>query len=148
MARGRDCDIKAPDGFLLGGLRKVRADGTILFQRSWWVAPKEWIGEHVWVHNLHSEDCFDKIEAAPPGQRIYAARSAKTTIDLENAGRLDAKPGYRSAANKAWVARALSAASVDTHPQGGDAVAAPSPMSGAVPEGQTPTPSTHPGERP
>lgn len=64
-------DIKAPDGFTLGGLRLVRKDGTILFSRGWWKVPDEWIGEKVWVHVA---DCYGiEIEVAPPGIHIYCA---------------------------------------------------------------------------
>jgi hypothetical protein len=46
--------------------------------------------------------------------------------------------------SRVWYERAVrrrDIASADTHPKGGDSVQheAPSPMSGAVPEGQTPT---------
>ena len=53
-------DIKAPDGYLPGGLRRVRSEGTILFQRGWWKAPAEWIGKEIRVH----ED-----ELGSPGMR-------------------------------------------------------------------------------
>ncbi|WP_262300217.1 hypothetical protein [Microvirga sesbaniae] len=65
-------DFKARDGYLLGGLRRVRSDGTILFQRGWWMAPDEWIGKEVWAHEggLGSPGVRDRdviIRAAPPG---------------------------------------------------------------------------------
>lgn len=95
-------DIKAPDGFLLGGLRRVRSDGTILFQRGWWQAPKEWVGEEVWVH------CTDggagDLEVAPPGQRIYSAQLAGTTVIAPRTDRPDAKPGWRRPSHKEWSA--------------------------------------------
>jgi len=104
----RNNDIKAPDGFLLGGLRIVRPDGTILFQRGWWQAPKEWAGEKVWVH------CTDggagDLEVAPPGQRIYAAQSARTTAFAPRTRRPDAAPGLRNEARKAWALRAPASA--------------------------------------
>jgi hypothetical protein len=76
-------DIKAPDGYLLGGLRRVRGDGTILFQRGWWKAPEEWIGKEVWVH----ED-----ELGSPGMRDRAERP-------------DAKQGWRDPVKLAWANR-------------------------------------------
>lgn len=100
----RNNDIKAPDGFLLGGLRRVRADGTILFQRGYWQAPKEWAGEKVWVH------CTDSgagdLDAAPPGTvSFYRARLELLTISCPRTDRPDAKPGWRRAETKAWFAR-------------------------------------------
>jgi hypothetical protein len=100
MASSLDHDIKAPDGFLLGGLRRVRADGTILFQRGWWSAPKEWAGKSVWVH-----DADGGIEAAPPGVHIYTAQSKGSAVFCERTERGDAKPGYRKPAHKAWHER-------------------------------------------
>lgn len=98
-------DIKAPDGYLLGGLRRVRRDSTILFQRGWWRAPDAWIGYDVWVH------CMDAgagdLEAAPPGWHIYDARSAKNTFRLPRTDRDDANPGYRLPAHKAWANRSV-----------------------------------------
>lgn len=96
----RENDIKAPDGFLLGGLRRVRADGTILFQRGWWQAPKEWAGKDVWVHD---ED--GGLEVAPPGMHIYTAISEGKTVLCQRTKRPDAKPGYRKSEHKAWAAR-------------------------------------------
>lgn len=103
-------DIKAPDGFLLGGVRRVRKDGTILFQRGWWKCPDEWIGKDIWVHEHVDGGPFERmvkcgVEAAPPGIHIYEARLKKRSIVLEPADRPDARPGYRTAANKAWVER-------------------------------------------
>jgi len=74
----RDNDIKAPAGYLLGGLRRVRSDGTILFQCGWWRAPDEWIGKEVLVHEdeLGSPGMRDRqviIRAAPPGMYIATA---------------------------------------------------------------------------
>lgn len=97
-------DIKAPDGFLLGGERLVRQDGTILFQRGWWQAPTEWAGEYVWVH------CTDggagDLEVAPPGYTsIYLAQLDVKTIFCPRTKRADAKPAYRRPETKAWVAR-------------------------------------------
>jgi len=103
-------DIKAPDGFLLGGLRRVAKDGTILFQRGYWQAPIEWAGEKVWVHELWQscggfggEKLF--LEAAQPGLHIYEARCMKPqpyTVVCERTERPDAKPGYRNATHIAW----------------------------------------------
>jgi hypothetical protein len=108
--RNRNNDIKAPDGYLLGGLRKVRADGTILFQRGYWQAPKEWAGEKVWVHEewINTEK-YPRgelhLEAAPPGIHIYSARSQRCTTICERTKKPDAKPGYRRADHKAWAAK-------------------------------------------
>ena len=97
-------DIKAPDGFLLGGKRLVRDDGTILFQRGWWQAPKEWAGEYVWVH------CTDggagDLEVAPPEySSIYRAQLDVKTIFCPRTKRPDAKPVFRSPEAKAWLNR-------------------------------------------
>jgi hypothetical protein len=91
-------------------LRRVRADGTILFQRGWWKAPDDWIGKDVWVH-----ECTDNsprlrgreygLEAAPPGMHIYDARLARQTVMCPRSERADAKPGYRKADHIAWAAR-------------------------------------------
>lgn len=89
-------DIKAPDGYLLGGHRLVRPNSTIFFGRSWWKAPADWIGEVVEVHNLDADGNFHQIEAAPPGVGIYAARMNEQAVTLENAGRPDAKTGRRT----------------------------------------------------
>ena len=100
----RDYDIKAPDGFLLGGLRRVRKDGTILFQRGYWQAPVEWAGRDVWVHEWHAVTDFHnshgKLQAWPPGVRIWQ-HGAETKI-LDRTKKSDAKPGYRRADHKAW----------------------------------------------
>jgi len=101
-------DIKAPDGFLLGGERLVRQDGTILFQRGWWQAPKDWVGEYVWVHC--SDGGAGDLEVAPPGYHsFYRARSDRATIWCPRTDRADAKPGWRRADTKAWHARAALA---------------------------------------
>ncbi len=108
----RENDIKAPDGYLLGGLRKVRADGTILFQRGFWQAPKEWAGERVWVHETweyrpgRGDQLF--LEAAHPGLHIYHARCMKPepfTVICERTERADAKSGFRRPDHKAWAER-------------------------------------------
>ncbi|MEI9428684.1 hypothetical protein [Mesorhizobium sp. Cs1299R1N3] len=105
MSHRRNNDIKAPDGFLLGGLRMVHADGTILFQRGYWQAPMEWAGQKVWVH------CTDSgagdLDAAPPGVGIYRARMDLLAVSCPRTDRPDAKPGWRRADNKAWAARAI-----------------------------------------
>jgi hypothetical protein len=102
-AMKHDNDIKAPDGFLLGGERRVRAGGVILFQRGWWQLPEGFAqqGEYCWVH------CTDSgagdLEVAPPGYRdFYAAAHDRVTIRAPRTDRPDAKPGYRTAAHKAW----------------------------------------------
>jgi len=89
-------DIKAPDGFLLGGNRRVRAGGVILFQRGWWQLPQGWAeqGEYCWVHCTDSG--IGDLEVAPPGySSIYAARTDKVTCLAERTNRRDAKPGFR-----------------------------------------------------
>lgn len=96
-------DIKAPDGFLLGGMRRVRSDGTILFQRGWYKAPAEWVGETVWVHC--TDGGIGDLEAAPPGMHIYNAQSDNKTVLCERTKRADAQPGYRNPAHKAWSER-------------------------------------------
>ncbi len=119
--RGRANDIKAPDGFMLGGLRLVRGDGTILFSRGWWQAPLDWAGEKVWVHerwigvlgfSSASEALF--LEVAPPGFHIYEARSRGTTVICERTDRPDAKPAFRRADHKAWAARMTEPTATDT----------------------------------
>lgn len=99
----KEHDIKAPDGFLLGGLRRVRADGTILFQRGWWKAPDDWIGDLVWVHC--TESGAGALMAAPPGVHIYTAESEGTAVLCERTKRGDAKPGWRNPTHKAWAER-------------------------------------------
>jgi len=103
-------DIKAPDGYLLGGLRLVRSDGTILFQRGWWQAPKDWAGEMVWVHGQWGR----LIEAAPPGVHIYSARTAGTQVTCERTARPDAKPAFRRPDHKAWAARMVEPSETET----------------------------------
>lgn len=105
MSRNRrDNDIKAPDGYLLGGLRKVRGDGTVLFHRGWWRVPDTFIGETVWLHTLEP-DSFDEIEVAHPGLHIYEARQMGHTVNAPRTDRSDAKAGLRNADHKAWAAR-------------------------------------------
>ena len=103
--RRRPADIKAPDGFTLGGLRLVRKDATILFGRSWWKVPDEWIGKNVWVHVV--DHLGEKIEAAPPGLHIYDALSEhrEQIFRPVRTDRPDAAPGYRRADYKAWASR-------------------------------------------
>lgn len=94
---GHDHDIKAIDGYLLGGVRSVRADGVIFFARQYWQAPMEWAGKRVWVHNLDADAVFDAIIAAPPGSDgIYAARRDGTAVKLGMVGRADAKRVIRT----------------------------------------------------
>lgn len=99
----KDNDIKAPDGFLLGGLRRVRKDGTVLFHRSWWKCPDEWIGQEVWLHV--TDGWAVGVEAAPPGFRIYDAQHKRLCISLERTERADAKPVFRNVHNKEYLAR-------------------------------------------
>ena len=101
----RQHDIKAPDGYLLGGWRKVRADGSILLGRGYWQAPIEWAGERVQVHNNEADGDFHTIDAAEPGDTIYAARVGRRVHILPAIDRPDAKPGYRRADRKAYIAR-------------------------------------------
>lgn len=105
MAR-RDNDIKAPDGYLLGGLRKVLKDGTVLFQRGYWgPCPKEWVGEKVWVHE-EAEFGWPRttyLDAAPPGVHIFAAQSRQQAVRLDRTDRPDAAPVHRNPHNKAWA---------------------------------------------
>lgn len=111
-------DIKAPDGYLLGGFRLVRKDGTILFQRGYWQAPKDWAGEMVWVHEHWSQTCYGKetlvLEAAPPGEHIYSARMAHTQIICQRTKRPDAKPAFRRDEHKAWAARMSAPSTTET----------------------------------
>jgi hypothetical protein len=113
----RDNDIKAPDGFLLGGIRRVRKDGTILFQRGYWELPEadkdRFIGEDVWCHILDrngpgQRDKKDALEVADPGYHIYEARTRKRTVIAERNEKPDAKPGFRSQHLKLWHARVTS----------------------------------------
>lgn len=103
----RDNDIKAPDGFTLGGLRLVRRDGTILFGRSWWKVPDDWIGEKVWVHVV--DHLGVKIDVAPPGLYIFDAllNHRDQVLRPERTDRPDAAPGYRSPDHKAWGVRTI-----------------------------------------
>lgn len=116
--RRRDNDIKAPDGFLLGGLRKVLKDRTILFQRGYWgPVPAEWVGERVWVHEAWTRGFPETqyLDVAPPGKHIYAARCDGDALRADRSDRRDAKPGYRNPALKAYAAR--MAALAPTNPQ-------------------------------
>ena len=99
---GGDSDIKAPDGYTLGGLRRVRKDGTILFNRGWWKAPDEWIGEKVWVHEEWSrKNPHEKrpsvlvLAAAPPGLHLFEARGKRVATMCHRTERPDAVQGYR-----------------------------------------------------
>lgn len=109
-------DIKAPDGYLLGGRRRVRKDGTILFQRGWWALPDDvkadFIGHDVWVHinNLSqpgTNDGDEVLDVAYPGLHIYEAlgmRPPRVSI-ARRTNRPDAKPAYRRADHKDWAER-------------------------------------------
>lgn len=106
----RERDIKAPDGFTLGGLRLVRKDGTILFGRGWWKVPDEWIGQEVWCHvvDMYGVD----LDVAPPGYSIFDAlmNHRDLVVRPERTERRDAKPAYRRADHKAWADRARAPA--------------------------------------
>lgn len=110
----RDNDIKAPDGYVLGGLRLVRADRSILFSRGFWgPTPESWIGYSVWVHEHwicgHADAQYRPehlvLEAAAPGMHIYEARTMQPphTVMLERTERPDAKPCFRRAERKEWA---------------------------------------------
>ena len=116
MSRRKDNDIACPDGYIVGGLRKVRSDGTILFQRGWWQAPMEWVGEKVWVHEEWSGTPGSRgadhdlvLEAAPPGMHIYEAQLRRCQVVCRRTKRPDAKPNYRSQWRKDWAARSEAA---------------------------------------
>lgn len=109
-------DIKAPDGYLLGGLRRVRKDGTILFQRGWWELPEEvkanFVGEEVWVHAYDPNPVGGRsmdalLEVAAPGLHIYEAKSMRPplTVMATRNDRPDAKAGLRNASHKEWSER-------------------------------------------
>lgn len=100
-----DHDIKAPDGFLLGGERVVRKGGVILLQRGWWQLPKGFAeqGEYCWVHS--TDGGAGDLEVAPPGYRdFYMAQAYDATILVPRTSRPDAKPVFRSAHTKALAA--------------------------------------------
>lgn len=113
MRRHDENDIKAPDGYVLGGLRKVRKGGVILFNRGYWQIPAEHVDhftdEKVWVHEawIGSLEGGEKIalEAAHPGIHIYEARSMKMTVICHGADRKDAKNIARTPDRKAWFER-------------------------------------------
>jgi hypothetical protein len=109
MPMASENDIKAPDGFLLGGLRRVRADRTVLFQRGWWgPLPVEWIGKKVWVH-IQGQHFYDGrgefLQVAPPGAHIYQALLDRTAVKVDRTDRDDAAPVFRDPVTKAWIAR-------------------------------------------
>jgi len=108
----RDNDIKAPDGYTVGGLRLVRKDGTILFNRGWWQAPKEWAGEKVWVHEewkwVSGQGETLVLEVAQPGLHIYEAKIMRPepfTIICDRTERPDARPANRLKWKKVWANR-------------------------------------------
>lgn len=109
----RDHDIKAPDGYTLGGLRRVLKDRTIRFNRGYWgPVPQEWVGERVWVHE-DSElqwPYTGYLDVAPPGKHIYAARLDGDAVRADRTARPDAKAGYRKAAHKEYAARVAALA--------------------------------------
>jgi hypothetical protein len=98
-------DIKASDGYLLGGLRRVRIDGTILFQRVWWELPKEtksrFVGQNVWVHihesygacAIHRGETI--LEVAEPNLHIYRAKLERKVVIARRNKRPEAKSGTR-----------------------------------------------------
>ena len=99
-----DNDIKAPDGYLLGGLRRVRKDGTILFQRGYWQAPVSGAGQEVWVHEYYAPTdmrCSSQmVKAWTPGVNIWNDEGGFHICDRTD--RKDAKPGYRDPTHIAW----------------------------------------------
>lgn len=106
----RDHDIKAPDGYLLGGERRVRAGGVILFQRGWWQLPDGFAqqGEYCWV--LCTDGGAGDLEVAPPGYRcFFTAASDGVTIRAPRTERADAKPGYRLKHTRRWSGTARAA---------------------------------------
>lgn len=112
MMRGHDTnDIKAPDGYVLGGLRKVRKGGIILFNRGYWQVPSTFIptfeGEKVWVHEawVGSLEGGERIalEVANPGLHIYEARSMRMTVICHGADKSDAKSIARTPDRKSMV---------------------------------------------
>lgn len=117
----RPNDIKAPDGYTLGGERRVRKDGTVLFNRGWWQLPEGFAerGEYVWVHEKWITDSRGKfgsysdlvLEVAPPGYRNFSAAVLDgETINCRRTRKPDAKPAYRDPARKAWAHRSQAAA--------------------------------------
>lgn len=103
MSGKRENDVKAPDGFLLGGERRVRKGGVVLFQRGWWQLPEGFAeqGEYVQVHC--TEGGAGPLEVAPPGYNSFphAVCDGKTVL-CPRTDRGDAKPGYRTKAHRAW----------------------------------------------
>jgi hypothetical protein len=126
----KDHDIKAPDGFLLGGVRRVRNDGTILFQRGYWELPDEakerFIGEDVWCHIYDKNGPGERnkgeaLEVAEPGYHIYDAKSLRMTVLAERTAKPDAKPALRNRDLRAYVQRvmdkiACTLCGKETHP--------------------------------
>mgnify|MGYP000937835223 CR=1 FL=1 len=109
-------DIKAPDGFLLGGVRRVRKDGTILFQRGYWAIPEaereRFIGENVWCHIFDKNGPGERhkgeaLEVAEPGYHIYDARSLRRTVLAERNEKPDAKPALRRSDLRDYVQRMM-----------------------------------------
>lgn len=110
-------DIKAPDGFLLGGVRRVRKDGTILFQRGYWAIPEaereRFIGENVWCHIFDKNGPGERhkgeaLEVAEPGYHIYDARSLRRTVLAERNEKPDAKPALRRSDLRDYVQRMMT----------------------------------------
>ena len=102
---GKNTDIMAPDGYLLGGERLVRKGGVILFQRGWWQLPDGFAqdGEYCWVHEAGPAS---DLEVAPPGYRnFFKAQMDLKTIFAPRTDRRDAKPGIRAKWRKDWMAR-------------------------------------------
>ncbi|NTF23546.1 hypothetical protein G6L37_34815 [Agrobacterium rubi] len=123
-------DIKAPDGFLLGGVRRVRKDGTILFQRGYWAIPEadreRFIGEDVWCHIFDKNGPGERhkgeaLEVAEPGYHIFDAKSLRMTVLAERTEKADAKPALRNPAIRDYVQRVIDGAiceacGKETHP--------------------------------
>lgn len=112
----KDNDIKAPDGFLLGGVRRVRKDGTILFQRGYWELPEadkeRFVGEDVWCHIYDKNGPGERhkgeaLEVAEPGYHIYDAKSVRKTVLAERNTKPDAKPATRKRGLRDYVQRKM-----------------------------------------
>lgn len=70
---GQEIDAKAPDGFLLGGWRRVCRAGYIRFHGARWRHPdlQKHAGEYVWVH----VDCPWATEASWTADRMQKWRA-------------------------------------------------------------------------
>ena len=100
----REHDVKAPDGYLLGGERRVRAGGVILFQRGWWKLPEGFAEQGEYCHVHCTDGGAGDLEVAPPGYSSFPhAASAGVTVRAPRTERPDAKPGYRAKHHKSWA---------------------------------------------